>query len=958
MSSSHQIRRQFLDFFRDKAHTIVPSAPVVPHDDPTLLFTNAGMNQFKDVFLGTGTRDYSRAADSQKCIRAGGKHNDLDDVGQDTYHHTFFEMLGNWSFGDYFKKEAIAWAWELLTEVWGVDKTRLYATYFEGDAAETLDPDSEARRLWAEVTDIDPSHIVPGNKKDNFWEMGETGPCGPCTEIHVDLTPDRSGGALVNAGDARVIEIWNLVFIQYNRGSDGRLTSLPAKHVDTGMGFERITALLQGKSSNYDTDIFTPLFDAIRERTGAPAYGGRLPGAAGRHSGDAAVLVDTSYRVIADHLRTLTFALTDGAVISNEGRGYVLRRILRRAVRYARQYLDVHEPFLADLVPALVGHMKEAFPELEQAQRGRNVAAVQSVLREEEEAFGRTLDRGMKLFADAAEMGAARSRISASDAFKLHDTYGFPIDLTEQMASERGFTVDTEGYETLMEEARERARSAGTVATDFDRNIVDPLPRTDDAPKYERAPVSAKLIGFVRDGHLVSEGGVPAGATVALLLDRTPFYGEQGGQIGDRGRILSPPGDGGTKAGFFRVRDTQTFGEAVLHIGQLDDGAFAVGDAVIAEVESEHRPLTMKNHTVTHMLNWALREVLGDDVKQKGSLVDSEKTRFDLSHPRPITSEELERVESLVNRTIEQALPVHVAYVPQESALRVRTLRAVFGEKYPDPVRVVSVGAAVNELLDAPDDPRWMQFAVEFCGGTHLSNSAEAQSFAIVSEEGVAKGVRRVVGVTADLARAAHANGRRLREECGRLQRLTAGASAEMDGAAVREGVAELQRALSEALVPVYIRAEVLTAVNEFQRVLRQAEKAEASASGDALLERAKEMLASADEVAGTRLVVGEVPSAPIDAMRGAVDWMRDKAGSIAVLLATVNDGKVVLLAGMTKDVNGRGLAAGDLIKEVAPKVGGRGGGRPDMAQGGGTDTSGIPAALDHALGWMREKLS
>ena len=494
--TSSEIRQQFLDFFRGKQHTIVPSAPVVPHDDPTLLFTNAGMNQFKDVFLGTGDRPYVRAADTQKCIRAGGKHNDLDDVGHDTYHHTFFEMLGNWSFGDYFKKEAISWAWELLTGVWGIDKSRLHVTYFEGDEGEGLEPDNEAERLWTEVTDIDSSHIHPGNKKDNFWEMGETGPCGPCSEIHIDLTPDLSGGPLVNKSD-KVIEIWNLVFIQFNRGNDGKLTSLPAKHVDTGMGFERICAVLQGKNSNYDTDVWSPIFDAIQKRTGAPAYKGTMPSQESGEQVDPQVMVDVSYRVIADHLRCLTFAITDGAVPSNERRGYVLRRILRRAVRYGRQYLDMHEPFLCNLVKPLAEHMGDAFPELKTAHQGNNVAHVAAIFKDEEQSFGRTLDRGITLFNDAADIAVQKheGRLSGADAFKLHDTFGFPIDLTELMAEERGLTVDIPEYERLMEEAREKARSAGDGEAGFDMNIAQTMPATDDSPKYETERLPGTVVG-------------------------------------------------------------------------------------------------------------------------------------------------------------------------------------------------------------------------------------------------------------------------------------------------------------------------------------------------------------------------------------------------------------------------------------------------------------------------------
>jgi alanyl-tRNA synthetase len=533
------------------------------------------------------------------------------------------------------------------------------------------------------------------------------------------------------------------------------------------------------------------------------------------------------------------------------------------------------------------------------------------------------------------------------------------------MAAERGLTVDIGEYERLMEAARERARSAGATATDFDRNITDPLPPAHDAPKYERAPVTAKLLGFVRDGRRIDSGTVPHDATVALLLDRTSFYGEQGGQIGDRGRIVSMTHSGEPGATFL-VRDTQCFGEAILHIGRIEEGDLTVGDAVVAEVESEHRPLTMKNHTVTHMLNWALREVLGGEVNQKGSLVDSEKTRFDLSHPRPITPEEIARVEDLVNQLIQKALPVHIAYVPQKEAQRVRTLRAVFGEKYPDPVRVVSVGVAVEDLLAAPEDPRWMEYPVEFCGGTHLSNSAEAERFAVVAEEGVAKGVRRVVGVTADRARAAHANGERIRAELSRLRSLAnlssgsdggVAGDGSVDAGALRAGIAGLQQSLSELLLPAYVRAEALASMNDLQRVLRSSEKQEATSSGGALMERAATLLESASSTGGVTIVVGEVPSAPIDALRGAIDWIRDKAGSAAILLGTVTDGKVVLLAGMSKDANARGLAAGDLIKEIAPLVGGRGGGRPDMAQGGGPDADGLPTALDRAQEWISASL-
>jgi len=951
---SREIRQQFLEFFREREHAVVESASVVPHDDPTLLFTNAGMNQFKDVFLGSGTRPYVRAVDTQKCIRAGGKHNDLDDVGQDTYHHTFFEMLGNWSFGDYFKRDAITWAWELLTEVWGVEKDRLYATYFEGDATEDLAPDDEAKRLWSELTDIPKDNIVPGDKKDNFWEMGDTGPCGPCSEIHIDLTPDKSGGDRVNADDPLVIEIWNLVFIQFNRGTDGKLSPLPAQHVDTGMGFERLCAVLQKKTSNYDTDVFTPIFAAIRERTGAIAYTGKLPQSGSADTQDAQLMVDISYRVVADHLRTLTFALTDGATISNEGRGYVLRRVLRRAVRYGRQYLGVNEPFLVDLVDGLVDSMKEAFPELLSARGGKNVAHVKAVLREEEESFGRTLDRGIRLFGEAAEraIAAGEKTVSGADAFKLHDTYGFPIDLTVLMAEEQGFRVDTGDYERRMDEARVKARSGSSVDSDFDMNINAVLPPTDDSGKYstDDSPRvdDATVLGFVQRGQLVSDQPIPSGEVVGLLLDRSVFYGEQGGQVGDRGAIR------GADA-VFEVQDTKRFGDAVLHIGSLPavggssaSTGIAVGDRVSAEVDGTYRGPIRRNHTATHLLNWALREVLGDEIQQKGSLVDAEKTRFDFSHGRPVTTEELSVIESKVTAQIASAHTVFAEDAAQEEARKINTLRAVFGEKYPDRVRVVSIGANVDSLLAEPDG-EWMPYSVEFCGGTHTKTTEEIEAFSLLSEEGVAKGVRRLVGVTGSVAQSASEAGAEL------LTKLATVTS--LPDEKLKEEVGLLQEALAGRPVPAAIRQRVQAEISGFQKRIRKAEKAAASSSGDAVQTSVEALYAAAKDVAGFTVVAGEVPFAPTDALRVGADWVRDKTSKAVVLLACSEGGKVTLLSAVGKDAVAAGLKAGDLIKEMAPHVGGRGGGRPDMAQGGGSDPSGIAALVNAVPGWVSSQL-
>ncbi len=1024
-----QIRQQFLDFFAGKGHAIVDSSPVVPHDDPTLLFTNAGMNQFKDVFLGSGSRPYNRATDSQKCIRAGGKHNDLDDVGKDTYHHTFFEMLGNWSFGDYFKEDAIKWAWELLTDVWGIEKDRLYATYFEGDPELGLEPDLEAAELWKKLTDIDPMHIIPGDKKDNFWEMGATGPCGPCSEIHVDLTPDKSGGSRVNQDDPSVIEIWNLVFIQFNRVADGTLHPLPAKHVDTGMGFERICAVLQGKKSNYDTDVFTPIFDAIQKKTGAAAYGGVLESdVKGQADKRDDLMRDVSYRVIADHLRCLTFALTDGAVPSNEGRGYVLRRILRRAVRYGRQYFDMTEPFLCDLVSSLASHMGDAFPELRSANQGKNIEYVAELIRDEEVSFGRTLDRGLSLVdetlsllrellihemawtpqtanqllpmlekvwprkanaplaaldsSEASEYGFWISKaalqalkferatgvplstnsfirlkqgeqfIPGEIAFKLHDTYGFPVDLTELMAEERGMTVDAVGYERLMDEARVKAQSAGGGDDAFNMNIIDAMPASDDSAKYTDTTVCGQLVGYVHDGQFIDEGDVPFGETVALVLDETCFYAEQGGQVGDRGDMeATGESPGAFDVPGFRVTDTKRFGETVLHIGELISSEFplVVGTSLELKVDPDERLQIVRNHTATHLLNWALREVLGGGVDQRGSLVDAEKTRFDFTCRKAIEADQLDRIGQLVEEKIHAALPVHTQEVAETDARKINTLRAVFGEKYPEHVRVVSIGADIDTMLASPEDESWMQFSVEYCGGIHVHSTSIIDRFVLTAEEGVAKGVRRVVGITGELAANAVRDGELLSDELATLaKKIDAGESVDL---------ADMQQRLSDAVVPIAVRHTLRQQLADLQKTLKKSEKASSAASADAVFALVDELVSSATTLSDITIVTGEVPSANGDALRTAIDRVRQKTDGSAVLLATHDGAKVTLMAGMSKSAIAAGLKAGDLIREIAPHVGGKGGGRPDMAQGGGGNPSGIPQAVAAAGDWIRSKL-
>ena len=923
--TSQQIRQQFVDYFIDKhAHTHVPSSPAVPHDDPTLLFANAGMNQFKDVFLGTGRREYSRAVNSQKCIRAGGKHNDLEDVGKDTYHHTFFEMLGNWSFGDYFKREAIEWAWDLLTNVWGLDKSRLHVTVFEGDESEGLAADEEAANLWREVTDIDPSHIHYGSKKDNFWEMGDTGPCGPCSEIHIDRSPNNDCSHLVNGDDARVIEIWNLVFIEFNRTAGGKLVNLPAKHVDTGMGFERLCAVLQDKTSNYDTDVFTPLFDAIQKVTGARQYDSAKDDS-----------IDVAYRVIADHVRCLTFALTDGAVPSNEGRGYVLRRILRRAVRHGRQTLGVKDPFLYKLVGSVVEQMKPAFPELE-----KNPARVAELIKEEEESFHRTLDRGIELFEQAAAKN--NKKITGEDAFTLYDTYGFPLDLTEVMAEERGMTVDFEQFEKLMEQARERSRAGGTGGADVRQSLVD-IVQQHDLPETEFVGYDqTELIDHTTPVHVfrhaVEGGYAPAdradtGDQVAIVTDRTPFYAEAGGQVGDSGTITI--NDTTTVA----VSDTLKVGGASFHIGKVTAGKVETAESanVSFRIDADRRSKIMANHTTTHMMNRALRKFVNAEADQRGSLVDDAKLRFDFSHNAPVKLEQIAQVVKQVNDDIAAGLPVYYDYAPQEKAREIRGLRAVFGEKYPPKVRVVSIGVPVDQLLAEPGREDWPGYSIEFCGGTHLKNTRDAESFAIVSEEGVAKGVRRITALTGEAAQRAHNEGEQLIAQMNAL--LDAG---DNSYATLVDDVADLTNALAQQTLPANVTAKLRDGIAQLQAAIKKIEKQRSEQAQADIVDVAKQI---ADNASGD-VIVENLGQADGNALRKAMDVIKHKHPEAALFLGSVSDDKVALVAAVPKPMIERGLKAGDWVREVAKVVGGGGGGRPDMAQAGGKD----PAKLDEAL--------
>jgi alanyl-tRNA synthetase len=890
---STDIRASFLDFFRTRGHTVVPSASLMP-DSPNLLFTNAGMNQFVPIFLGQQSCPYTpgRAADTQKCIRAGGKHNDLEDVGIDTYHHTFFEMLGNWSFGDYFKKEAIAWAWELLTGVWGFPKHRLYATVYSPDRSkgDPADFDQEAHDHWAALfraSGLDPAvHIVPGGRKDNFWMMGDTGPCGPCSEIHMDLTPQGdTRGALVNRGSAECIEIWNLVFIQFNANADGTFSPLPACHVDTGMGFERVAGIVQNTRnftdfsrvcSNYETDIFRPLFDRLEKLSGR-AYGSTLP-AAGTGGKTEQEKVDVAFRVIGDHIRTLSFAIADGILPGNTDRSYVLRRILRRAVRYGRT-LGFHQPFFHQLVDVLADTMGGVFPGVRDRREH-----VKQVIQAEEEAFNRTLDRGIELFNEEVEC-LARTRsprtISGEFAFKLYDTYGFPLDLTELMAREQGLAVDTAGFDTLMEQQRARARAAQK------KEVIEISQVSAEGQTvfegFERLEAEAKVL------DVVSVKG-----RTGVVLDRTPCYAEMGGQVGDTGEIQA----GGRS---WRIANTQKAGPVFLHLVENGDVP-PPGSAVHIAVDPARRGAIQRHHSVTHLLHWALHEVVSHDATQKGSYVGPEKLTFDFNSPA-LTPSQVRDVEKLVNERIVENGGLSWTEVPYAEVRQRKNVMQFFGDKYGDVVRVVQIGGTPGSLDG---------YSMELCGGTHVRATGEIGAFRIVSESSIAAGVRRIEAVAGGVA----------------YERVS--------------GELALLHAVAEKLeVPVAdIEKKVegmMAQARDLQKELRQMREKGAA-------EQARELLTKVRTVNGIPAIVENLGPADGQAVQNISEILRGQFQGV-VVLGSSPAGSVVLVATVSPEHTGR-VQAGKLIQGIAPLVGGKGGGRPDFARGGGKD----PAKLDEAL--------
>lgn len=844
--TSQQIRQQFLDFFESKQHKIVPSAPVVPFDDATLLFTNAGMNQFKDVFLGTGIRQYNRAADTQKCIRVSGKHNDLEEVGHDTYHHTFFEMLGNWSFGDYYKTEAIVWAWELLTDVWKLPKERLFATVYRTD--------DESFELWKTKTDINPAHILRFDEKDNFWEMGETGPCGPCSEIHINLTDDYDNPKYVNAGTPECIEIWNLVFIQYNRDENGKLHDLPSKHVDTGMGFERVCAVMQQKSSNYDTDVFMPLINRISEISDV-AYEkeeNKIP-----------------MRVIADHIRTLTFAIADGAAPGNDGRGYVLRRILRRASRYGRKLFakgEMKEPFLFSLVDVLVETMSAVFPEIKEKQE-----YVKKIIKSEEESFHRTLDRGIELFETIVKDLKTKKEtvIHGEDAFKLYDTFGFPFDLTQVMAREIGFTVDEKSFNELMQQQKDRGREA-TKDKFASVRMIKSLSDGSDVADSE----------FVGYDNLETEAIALRVADGYVVLDKTPFYAESGGQIGDTG-ILKFENQS------IKIVDTIKDGNIIAHRfeGELGD---AFMNKVVAKVDETRRWDIMRNHSVTHFLHAAMRQVLGTHVHQAGSLVAPDKLRFDFSHFAKVSEEELRDIEVLVNEQLRRNIPLtHHLAIPFDEAKKMGALM-FFGDKYGDKVNVVQFG----------------DFSMEFCGGTHVKNSSQIGLFKIISESSIASGVRRIEAVT---------------------------------GSGVEKFILEQELRNQKSEVRI----------NELIEEKKKLEKELAEIKLKEKLGGIDSVVSKPTDADGIKIYKGKVAAANMDELKSFGDELRSKIKSGVGLLASEIEGKVGLVCVVSDDLmKEKKLSAGKIVGEVAKILGGAGGGRPHLATAGGKDVTKIDEAL------------
>ncbi|KAL9130509.1 MAG: hypothetical protein Q9217_001329 [Psora testacea] len=923
-----KVRQTFIDYFCRNGHTFVPSSSVVPHSDPTLLFANAGMNQYKSIFLGTvdPSSDFAklkRAVNSQK---------------------TFFEMLGNWSFGDYFKKEAIQFSWDLLTKVYHLSSNRLYVTYFKGDPATGLGPDLEAKEIWRSVG-VPEDHILPGDMKDNFWEMGDQGPCGPCSEVHYDRIGGRNAAELVNQDDPNVLEIWNNVFVQYNREPDKSLQPLPNKHVDTGLGYERLVSVLQDKMSNYDTDVFTPLFETIQKVTGAREYRGKF----GDEDPDG---IDTAYRVVADHVRTLTFAISDGAVPNNEGRGYVVRRVLRRGARYARKYFNSSiGDFFSKLVPTLVQQMGDMFPEIKKKE-----SDVIEILNEEEESFAKTLDRGERQFEQFAQQSKLKDseKLHGELVWRLYDTFGFPVDLTRLMAEERGLSIDDNEFETARLKAKEASRGVKKAGSDLltlgvhelgQLEKISDVPKTDDNPKFGRENITSQIKKLYTQGKFIqSTEEVQEGEQIGLILDRTNFYAEQGGQEYDTGKIII---DGVAE---LEVQNVQIYAGYVLHTGYMKYGNLSAGDEVICEYDELRRWPIRNNHTGTHILNFALREVLGDGVDQKGSLVAPEKLRFDFSHRSQISDQELEKIEDISTKYIRQNCMVYAKDVPLATAREIEGLRAVFGEVYPDPVRVVSVGVEVEELLQNVKNPKWRGVSIEFCGGTHVQKTGDIKELVIIEENGIAKGIRRIIAVTGEDAHAVQRLASDFSDRLGTLERMPYGPDKEQE---VKTTQADLNQLSISAITKSKFRdrfAKVVKAQSDGQKAQQ---KAEAKKAVDAV----NEYFAHHKD---KRTLVLKLPiSANAKAVSEAIKQVqtKNKDKTVYLMAADASDGRVIHSCFVSEEANQQGLLASEWTNTISSILGGKAGGKGASSLGNGTNPERVDEAVEAATKYL-EKFS
>ncbi|KAM4733782.1 alanine--tRNA ligase, cytoplasmic [Anableps anableps] len=958
--SAAQIRQKFIDYFVRFEHQYVHSSSTIPLDDPTLLFANAGMNQFKPIFLNTIDPSHPmaklrRAANTQKCIRAGGKHNDLDDVGKDVYHHTFFEMLGSWSFGDYFKQLACKMALELLTQEFGIPIDRLYVTYFGGNADAGLEPDLECKQIWMDLG-VDEARILPGSMKDNFWEMGDTGPCGPCSEIHYDRIGGRDASHLVNMDDPNVLEIWNLVFIQFNRESETELKPLPKKSIDTGMGLERLVSVLQNKMSNYDTDLFVPYFEAIQKGTGARPYTGKV----GAEDVDG---IDMAYRVLADHARTITISLSDGGQPDNTGRGYVLRRILRRAVRYSHEKLGAQRGFFASLVDVVVSSLGHAFPELR-----KDPEMVKDIINEEEVQFLKTLSRGRRIL-DRKIMSLGDCKMIPGDtAWLLYDTYGFPLDLTSLIAEEKGMAVDLAAFEEEKKAAQLKSQGKGAGGEDhimLDIYAIEELrnkqvPATDDSPKYkytseengnyEFQPASATVLALRRDRAFCEE--VTTGQECGVLLDQTSFYAEQGGQTFDEGYMLRED-DSSEDRMEFTVKNTQVRGGYILHIGTVY-GTLKVGDRVTLHIDEARRRPIMSNHTATHILNFALRGVLGE-ADQRGSLVAPDRLRFDFTAKAALSTGEIRRTEEIACTMIKDAKPVYAMEVPLAEAKAIQGLRAVFNETYPDPVRVVSIGIPVQELLDDPNSPAGSLTSIEFCGGTHLQNSGHAAPFVIVSEEAIAKGIRRIVAVTGAEAQKAHRKADALRQSLSALgDEVKQQTSPNKD---VQKEIANMTESIGTAVISQWQKDEMRETLKALKKTMDDLDRSYKADIQKRVLEKTKEVI---ENNPNQPLLIMEMETgASAKALNESLKLLKSQSPQTAAMLFTVDPdaGKITCLCQVPQDVANSGLKASEWVQELCPLLDGKGGGKDMSAQATGKNTQCLQAALQMANEFAQLKL-